>query len=158
MPGRTHDYALTVCWTGDRGTGTSDIRGYGRDHEVSAAGKPTLLGSADRAFRGDPDRWNPEELLLAALSQCHLLAYLSVAALDGVVVTGYSDEAVGQLVETAGNSGHFAWAELRPRVTVADAAMAERAQELHHEAHRQCFIANSVNFEVRNVPSVVVAG
>ncbi|UQX88023.1 OsmC family protein [Jatrophihabitans telluris] len=152
MPGRTHDYRLSVTWTGNRGAGTADIRGYGRDHAVSAEGKPGLLGSADRAFRGDPSRWNPEELLLAALSQCHMLAYLSVAALAGVVVTDYSDEATGRMVEAAGNSGRFEWAELHPVVTVADESMIEAAGHLHAEARRQCFIANSVNFEVRHVP------
>ena len=79
-----HHYALQVEWTGNRGSGTSDYKSYGRDHLVRANGNPTIVGTSDRAFRGDPERWNPEQLLLAALSQCHMLSYLHEAAVNGV--------------------------------------------------------------------------
>ena len=149
---RTHSYDVTVAWTGNRGSGTSDYRSYGRDHELSKPGKPVLLGSSDPAFRGDVDRWNPEELLVAALSQCHLLWYLHLASVAGVVVLDYSDEPLGTLRHTPDGGGQFSEVVLRPLVTVAEADMLERAQTVHAEANRLCYIARSVNFPVRHVP------
>lgn len=149
----THEYDVAVTWTGNRGAGTSGYRTYGRDHEVTTAGAPPLLGSSDPAFRGDADRWNPEQLLVAALSQCHLLSYLHVAADAGVVVTAYTDDAHGVMTQTSDGGGHFVEVVLRPRVTVAEEAMVDRATALHDRAHELCFIANSVNFPVRHEPT-----
>ena len=149
-----HRYELRVEWTGDEGAGTASHAGYGRDHTISAAGKPDLLGSSDPAFRGDASRYNPEELLVASLSTCHLLWYLSSCAAARVVVVSYTDDPVGTMVEEAGGSGRFTEVLLRPRVTVADPAMIERARALHDAAHRNCFIARSVNFPVRHEPGV----
>jgi organic hydroperoxide reductase OsmC/OhrA len=153
-----HSYEVAVEWQGNRGTGTSDYRSYGREHLVTAKGKPDIPGSADRAFRGDIERWNPEELLLAALSQCHLLSYLHVAASHGIVVTAYSDSASGVMEQTSDGGGHFVSATLRPLVTIAPGddpdARLELAQSLHHEASEKCFIAASVNFPVHHEPSV----
>ena len=154
MVGR-HHYATELTWTGNTGSGTSSYRSYRRTCEVAAPGKPTLAGSSDPHFRGDADRWNPEELLVAALSQCHLLAFLHEAALAGVVVVGYSDSAGGTL-RTEGNGGRMTEVVLRPVVTVAAAAMAERCAELHDRAHAICFIAASVAFPVRHEPVVRV--
>ncbi len=147
-----HHYALTVEWTGDRGTGTSGYRDYGRDHVVRAEGGRAIEGSSDRAFFGDPERWNPEELLVAALAQCHMLSYLHVAQRHGVVVTGYTDQASGTLT-TDDAGGRFASVTLRPEVVVSDPAQVELAQELHEEASRLCFIASSVSFPVRHEPT-----
>ena len=155
--GRLHAYAITTTWTGDRGEGTTGYRAYGRDHDLDADGRPTLAASSDPAFRGDADRWNPELLLVAALSDCHLLAYLHLCAVNGVVVTGYRDEATGTM-EQVGDGGRFTEVVLRPVVTVADASMIERANALHHDAHESCFIAASVNFPVDHEPTVHVAG
>lgn len=149
---RTHRYRLTVRWTGDTGAGTSDYRGYRRDHEVLAPDKPPLLGSSDPAFRGDPRRWSPEELLLAALAQCHMLWYLHLASTHGVVVLAYTDDPEATMDEHADGSGEFTEAVLRPAVTVADPAMVETATALHEHAHRLCFIARSVAFPVRHEP------
>jgi organic hydroperoxide reductase OsmC/OhrA len=151
---RTHRYELAVSWTGNRGTGTSGYRDYGRDHQVSADGRPPIAGSADPTFRGDKTRWNPELELLAALSQCHMLSYLHVCVNAGVVVTAYADEPYAVMAETTDGGGHFTEVVLRPRVTVADPAMADQAQELHAEASAKCFIASSVNFPVRHEPTV----
>lgn len=151
-----HAYEAIVTWTGNRGTGTSGYRDYDRTNEVTADGPPPLPGSSDPAFRGAKDRWNPEQLLLAALAQCHLLAYLHLCADNGVVVVAYTDRARGTL-RTRGGGGAFAEAVLAPRVTVATADMVERAQALHDDAHRACFIAASVNFPVRHEPVTVVA-
>ena len=145
---RTHAYAITTTWTGNRGEGTASYRAYGRDHDLDATGRPTLAASSDPAFRGEADRWNPELLLVAALSDCHLLAYLHLCAVNGVVVTAYRDEATGTM-EEVGGGGQFTEVVLRPVVTVADESMIERANALHHDAHASCFIASSVNFPVR---------
>ncbi|MEU4743073.1 OsmC family protein [Actinosynnema sp. NPDC023658] len=147
---REHNYEVAVRWTGNTGSGTSAYRAYGRDHDVVVDGKPMLEGSADPAFRGTPERWNPEELLVASLSQCHLLTYLSVCARSGVVVTDYTDTASGVMREGPGGSGRFVEVVLRPEVTVADPSMVDKAVALHEEAHEACFIANSVNFPVRH--------
>jgi organic hydroperoxide reductase OsmC/OhrA len=155
---RTHRYDLTTSWTGNRGSGTSGYRDYGRDHVIGSAGRPDLAGSSDPVFRGDKTRWNPELELVAALSACHLMSYLHVCTTAGVVVTGYEDAPYGLLAETDDDGGHFTEVVLRPRVTVAEASMAERAQELHKLANEKCFIASSVNFPVRHEPSVTVAG
>lgn len=148
-----HTYETELRWTGNRGTGTRSYRGYGRDHEVLAAGKPTIPGSSDPGFRGDRQRWNPEELLVASLSQCHMLWYLNLAAVNGVVVTAYTDAPTGTMQEDDDGGGRFTRVTLRPLVTVADAAMLTRADALHDEAHRKCFIANSVGFPVIHEPT-----
>jgi len=158
---REHRYSLTVDWTGNRGAGTADHRDYGREHLVSAPTKPDLLGSSDPAFRGDPARWNPEELLVASLAQCHMLWFLSLAASAGIVVTGYTDRPTGTMAEEAGGAGQFTEVTLNPDVTVRDrgsrdvpgADLASLIESLHHRANEMCFIARSVNFAVRHLPT-----
>ena len=149
MTGPEHSYAVDLRWTGDRGTGTSGYRDYDRSYEVRCEGKPVLAGSADPTFRGDRTKWNPEEMLLSALSSCHMLAYLHLCADVGVVVLGYADSAVGTMVLQPDGSGRFTSVTLRPRVQIARENSAAMAQALHHRAHELCFIANSVNFPVR---------
>lgn len=151
-----HHYALDLVWEGNRGTGTSGYRDYGRDVLLRAAGKPDLAGSADPTFRGDATRWNPEELLLAALAQCHLLSYLHSAVNHGIVVVAYDDSPVGTM-EQVGQGGRFTEVVLRPRVVITDAAQADLAREIHEEAGRNCFIAASVAFPVRHQPAIEIA-
>jgi organic hydroperoxide reductase OsmC/OhrA len=153
-----HNYEMALVWTGNQGTGTSAYRAYGRAHEVTAPGRPPLLGSADPAFRGETDRWNPELLLIAALSGCHLMSYLHVCVEGGVVVTGYTDKPTGSMTQTPGGGGRFTEVVLRPRVTVASAGQVDLAIRLHQDASARCFIANSVNFPVRHEPVVEIAG
>jgi organic hydroperoxide reductase OsmC/OhrA len=154
----THRYELSVSWTGNRGTGTSGYRDYSRDHEMSAAGKPVIAASSDPGFRGDATRWNPEELLVASLSQCHLLWYLHLCAEAGVVVTSYVDAPTGTLVmDETGGGGQFSEVTLRPAVVVAAAAMVEPALAVHEEIAAVCFVARSVNFPVRHEPTVGVS-
>jgi organic hydroperoxide reductase OsmC/OhrA len=152
-----HRYALTVQWTGNRGDGTSSYRSYSRDHDVLIPGLPPLKGSADPTFHGDRERYNPEQLLLAALAQCHMLSYLHVAVKHGVVVTDYRDEATGMMRLNRDGSGQFERVVLNPRVTVADSGQADLAASLHHEANQVCFIARSVNFPVEHRPVTVAA-
>jgi organic hydroperoxide reductase OsmC/OhrA len=156
MP-RIHRYGVSVTWTGNRGTGTSGYRAYARDHDVTAGGPPVIAASSDAAFRGDPARWNPELELVAALSQCHMLWYLHLCAMAGVVVTSYTDHADGTMTEDDDGSGRFTEVVLRPRVIIASSEMAETAASLHKEAHAKCFIANSVNFPVRHEPVITAA-
>lgn len=153
---RDHHYAVTTTWTGNLGTGTASYRGYSRHHDVAFAGKPALPGSSDPTFRGDATRYNPEELLLSALSQCHLLSYLHVCVSNGIVVTAYTDAATGTMITNADGSGAFSEVVLHPQVTISvgDPALAER---LHDDAHRLCFIANSVSFPVRHEPELISA-
>jgi organic hydroperoxide reductase OsmC/OhrA len=146
-----HHFAVTTNWTGNRGTGTSHYRAYGRENIVNASGKPPISGSSARVFHGDPERWNPEELLIAALSQCHLLSFLHVATNRGVVVTSYDDNATGILSLGADGGGHFASVTLRPMVTVTTGDVAS-IEALHREAREKCFIAASVNFPVNHEP------
>jgi organic hydroperoxide reductase OsmC/OhrA len=151
-----HHYAVRVQWQGNLGAGTSDHRAYSRDLLITSEGNPQIEGSSDPAFRGAPERWNPEELMLAALSECHLLSYLYVAVKHGVVVTAYEDDAVGAIVQTADGGGHFTSVTLRPVVTIA-AGDPDVARAIHQEASQKCFIAASVNFPVRHEPRIVVA-
>jgi organic hydroperoxide reductase OsmC/OhrA len=144
-----HRYTIQLAWTGNRGEGTSSYRSYERSHVISVPGKPSIPGSSDPAFRGDRARYNPEELLVASLSGCHMLWYLHLCADAGIVVTHYADEAVGTMVETADGGGHFTEVVLRPAVVIAPGGDVEHARQLHHRAHELCFIASSVNFPVR---------
>jgi organic hydroperoxide reductase OsmC/OhrA len=155
---KTHRYAVTVTWTGNTGSGTSDYRSYERRHEISAgARKPVIPGSSDPAFRGDPSRWNPEELLVASVSACHKLWYLHLCADASIVVLNYVDRAEGIMQEDADGSGRFERVILRPEVTIAPGSDVSKARELHHLAHAKCFIANSVNFPVEHEPEVTTA-
>jgi organic hydroperoxide reductase OsmC/OhrA len=145
-----HSFKTTLRWTGNLGSGTSSYREYSRDHEVSAPQKVApVLGSSAKIYRGDEHRYNPEELLVAALSSCHMLAYLHLCSDAGIVVTAYEDEAEGTMRTNPDGSGEFVEAVLHPNVRLADAARAAEAGALHERAHEMCFIARSVNFPVR---------
>lgn len=152
---KTHHYAVIVEWTGNTGTGTSDYRSYERMHEISAGTeKPAIPGSSDPAFRGDAARWNPEELLVAALSACHKLWYLHLCAEAGIVVFAYTDHAEGIMEETSDGSGSFREVILRPKVTVAPGSDLVKADALHDAAHAKCYIARSVNFPIHHEPEI----
>jgi organic hydroperoxide reductase OsmC/OhrA len=153
----THSYQLALRWTGNNGSGTTSYRAYRRDHEVHAPGKPVLAGSSDPAFRGDPRRWNPEELLVASLAQCHMLWYLHLAATAGVVVVEYTDNATGTMIEDEDGGGQFSQVVLRPMVTVAELQMAARADSLHDDVPAKCFINRSVNFPVHHRPQTWIS-
>ena len=150
-----HHYKAITTWVGNRGQGTVDYKSYDRNHNIHINGKPTLLCSSDPSFRGDKTRQNPEELLVASLSGCHMLWYLHLCSVNNVVVTDYLDEASGSMEENSDGSGQFTEVVLRPKVTVTDESMIEKANALHHEANKMCFIARSVNFPVRHQPEAV---
>jgi organic hydroperoxide reductase OsmC/OhrA len=148
-----HRYELTVEWTGDRGTGTRSYTGYGRDHIVSAEGLPKIRASADPSFRGEDSRWNPEQLFVASLSQCHMLWFLHLCADSGVVVLEYVDHPVGTMVTGKDGRGEFTEVLLRPAVAVAGQDQVERTWDLHDRAHEMCFISRSVKCPVRHEPT-----
>lgn len=147
-----HHYTITTTWTGNLGTGTSHYRAYARDHELAVAGRAPIPGSSDVAFRGDGQRYNPEELLVGALSSCHMLWYLHLCATAGVVVESYVDVAEGTMQLDADGGGRFVEVVLRPQCRHAGAVAPEQLRQLHTEAHRLCFVASSVNFPVRVAP------
>jgi organic hydroperoxide reductase OsmC/OhrA len=148
---REHNYRVNVIWTGNTGSGTSGYQAYKRDHEISVVGKPPIPGSSDPKFRGDAARYNPEELLVAALSTCHMLWYLHLCADAGIVVESYEDRAEGTMKETTEGGGRFVSVKLRPHVRVIGSI--EQAEALHQRARELCFIANSVNFPVEHEPA-----
>jgi organic hydroperoxide reductase OsmC/OhrA len=152
-----HTYNVRVDWTGNDGEGTKTYKGYRRDHTIASEGKPPIQGSSDPAFRGDRARYNPEELLVASLSSCHMLWYLHLCSANGVTVLEYSDAASGDLQEGNDGSGEFVRVLLRPAVKVAAGDDRTKALALHSEAHRLCFIARSVNFPVDLAPEIVEA-
>jgi organic hydroperoxide reductase OsmC/OhrA len=154
---KRHTYHTQVDWTGNTGEGTKTYKGYGRDHTITSEGKPAIQGSSDPAFRGDATRYNPEELLVASLSSCHMLWYLHLCAVNKVTVIEYSDRASGVMEEAEEGSGAFVRVELRPVVTILAGDDRVKALALHGEAHGYCFIANSVKFPVEVTPEVTHA-
>lgn len=153
---KTHRYFVDVVWTGNLGAGTRDYRAYDRSHEIRSAGKATILGSSDPAFRGDPLRWNPEELFVSTISTCHQLWYLHFCASSNVTVISYEDRAEGVMEEDGLNGGRFTSVTLRPRVAITAGSDESAAREAHERAHQVCFIANSVNVTISVEPEIVV--
>lgn len=154
---KQHHYQVNITWTGNSGTGTSNYKTYERSHDISVPQKAMISASSDSAFRGDGTKHNPEDLLVSSLSSCHMLWYLHLCATAGVVVVAYTDQAMGIMEETPDGSGRFTSVTLNPVVTVTDEYMVDKANALHHEANKYCFIANSVNFPVLHQPTCKVA-
>lgn len=148
-----HHYKLKITWTGNRGEGTINYQGYDRNHTIQSDNKIAIAGSSDPSFRGDPGRYNPEEMLVASLSACHMLWFLHLCTTVGVVVTAYTDEATGIMEETANGGGRFKEVTLHPVITLKEASMKAKADALHAKAHELCFIANSVNFPIHLQPT-----
>lgn len=151
---KQHHYTVEVRWTGNLGEGTRSYQSYARTHDINSGRKPTIAGSSDPAFRGNDDRWNPEDLMVAAVSACHKLWYLHLCAVAGVNVVAYVDHAEGVMIEDAKCGGYFSGVTLRPEVTVTAESDAAKAAALHHDAHEKCFIANSLNFPIACEPSI----
>jgi organic hydroperoxide reductase OsmC/OhrA len=153
---KTHKYHLAVTWTGNKGKGTIGYRDYERSYDINVDGKQILQGSADAVFLGDPTKYNPEELLLASISSCHMLWYLHLCAEAGVVVDAYTDQAKGTMIETENGGGKFEAITLYPTVTVLQQDVVEMASLLHKKANELCFIANSVNFKVLHEAVIII--
>lgn len=155
---KTHSYAVTLRWTGNLGTGNATYRGYARDHEISGDGKATIAGSSDPAFRGDPSRWNPEELFIASVAGCHKLWYLHLCLDAGIVVEDYVDYATGEMAEHPDGSGEITSVMLRPEVTISAESDAELAAAIHGKVGAICFIARSVKCEIHHEPVIRKSG
>lgn len=151
---KEHVYRTLTVWTGASKGSTSSYESYSREYTVTIDGKSRLVGSADPTFRGDPSLHNPEELLVIALSTCHMLSYLALCARSGIQVTSYSDEAVGKMAQKDGKI-RFTEVVLHPKVVIEAGDALEKARTLHHDAHHVCFIANSVSFPVLHEPIVL---
>lgn len=152
---KEHRYTAAVTWTGNLGEGTRSYKGYARHYDIACPGKPILRSSADPAYLGDSERHNPEDLLVAALSACHMLWYLHLCAVGEVAVTAYRDVADGVMRTNPDGSAQFEKVTLRPHVTIARDSCAETAMRLHERANAMCFIARSVNFPVEHIPEIV---
>jgi len=152
----THEFACRLVWTGAAKGGTTNYETYSRECRVDFAGKPSIRSTAAAVFRGDHALSNPEDLLVASLSICHFLSYVALCARQGVNVIAYEDDASGKL-ERVEKNFKFTDVLLKPRVTIAPGSDPELARSLHEKAHHECFIANSVNFPVRNEPAISVA-
>ena len=154
MSGRMHSYEVDLHWTGNGQQGSVPFRRHVRDYTLSIEGKPPIAGSSDRVFRGDPSRWNPEDLLVASLAACHKLWYMGLCVDAGITVVAYDDHATGTMVEDETGAGQFVEVVLRPDVTIAVGGDLDAAMALHEIAHARCFIARSVNFAVEHEPSI----
>jgi organic hydroperoxide reductase OsmC/OhrA len=148
-----HHYKLTTTWQGNKGEGTKNVKAYDRSHSVSIIGKPELHLTTDNPAVGDKTKLNPEDLLVTAISSCHMLSYLYVCAMEGIVITAYTDNATGIMIEKESGGGSFKEVTLNPTCQVENESMITRAIELHHKAHEICYIANSVNFDVKCNPT-----
>jgi organic hydroperoxide reductase OsmC/OhrA len=153
----THTFETTLVWPAEAGQTLPPDAAFSRNSVLAAPGKPFIAASSPIVFGGDATRYNPEEMLMLSLSQCHMLTYLAIAAKKRMGILGYEDRAAGTL--GMGPSGKMQMVDvlLRPRVTVARGTILADAQALHEKAHANCFVANSMNFTVRNEPSVVEA-
>jgi organic hydroperoxide reductase OsmC/OhrA len=148
-----HNYKLTTLWTGNKGDGTKNIRTYDRSHTVKIDGKPEIFLTTDNPAVGDKSKLNPEDLLVSAISSCHMLSYLYLCSLEGIIITAYTDNATGIMIEKPSGGGSFKEVNLNPTFYVSDEKMVEKAIDLHHKAHEICYIANSVNFDVKCYPT-----
>lgn len=155
---KEHQYKTALTWTGNKGSGTMDYRSYDRNYVISIDHKADLSGSSDSAFLGDKTQHNPEDLLVSSLSSCHMLWYLHLCSQNDIIVMDYKDNAVGTMIEEPNGSGRFTGVTLNPVVTITNKADIDKANALHEQANKMCFIANSCNFPVKHQPHCVVEG
>ncbi|WBU89104.1 OsmC family protein [Cellulophaga omnivescoria] len=155
---KKHNYEITVAWTGNEGNGTQNYTSYNRNHTITANHKyGEIKGSSDPSFLGDKTKYNPEDLFLSSLSSCHMLWYLHLCSVHKIVVNSYVDNAIGTMEETEDGSGKFTGVTLQPKVIITDPKMLEKANELHKQANKMCFIANSCNFKIDHKPNITVS-
>lgn len=145
---KQHNYNLAIKCTGNKENGTMSYLAYERSYIVMAENKKDILCSSDPSFRGDKTKYNPEELSVASISSCHMLWYLHICSDAGVIVIDYSDNATGMMQETEDGAGRFTEVIFYPKVIVKYKTMIDKAIELHQQANKLCFIANSYNFPI----------
>ncbi|WP_369049163.1 OsmC family protein [Tenacibaculum sp. UWU-22] len=153
---KNHIYEITVEWTGNQGEGTLSYQSYSRNHQIIADGKyAEIKGSSDPLFLGDKTRYNPEDLFLSSLSACHMLWYLHLCATHKIVVTEYLDNAIGIMEKTQNGIEKFTQVTLNPTIKITDKNKINQATQLHIEANKKCFIANSCNFKIHHKPTII---
>ena len=153
---KKHNYKIKVEWTGNEGNGTLNYKSYNRNHTIIIDGKYDVInGCSDPSFLGDKTRYNPEDLFLSSLSACHMLWYLHLCSAHKIIVTEYLDIATGTMEETENGSGKFTEVTLNPKVKITDESRIKKANELHEEANKMCFIANSCNFKIKHKPNTI---
>ncbi|KAA5973667.1 MULTISPECIES: OsmC family protein [unclassified Pantoea] len=151
-----HNYTSRIFWTGNLGTGTSGYKAYARTWDIAISGKEVIHCSNDPLLGGDASKMNPEDLLISSLSACHMLWYLHLASDAGITVLGYEDSPLATGEISKGGAGRFISAVLRPTITVAEETNLDAATAIHHEIHKVCFIARSVNFPVSCEPEFII--
>ena len=155
---KSHRYQVKIEWTGNLGEGTRGYKSYARSHRISAPGKEPILASSDPAFRGDPMKYNPEEMLVASISTCHMLWFLHLASVNDIIIVDYQDHPEGLMQETSNGGGFFEQVLLKPSIVVNHPVENDKIEELHQQANKLCFIANSVKFPVLHQPEIIVKG
>jgi organic hydroperoxide reductase OsmC/OhrA len=153
---KKHEYRTNLIWTGNLGQGTEKYNAYTRDYTIGVLNKAAILGSSDPAFLGDKNKHNPEDLLVSSISSCHMLWFLHLASVNGIVVIDYTDTATGVMIEKEDGSGYFESVTLHPVVTITDPAKIDEANEIHGQANKFCFISNSLNFKIKHKPITLV--
>lgn len=156
MKRKSQEYRVRIAWTGNRGTGTSAYRAYDRNWDLESPGKPVVHCSNDPALGGDPSRYNPEDMLVTAIASCHMLWYLHLCSVAGIIVTSYSDEPVGVMGLQIDGAGQFEKVTLHPRIALKPGSNVEKARALHGEIHKYCFVSRSVNFPVLHEPIIII--
>jgi organic hydroperoxide reductase OsmC/OhrA len=145
---KQHHYHAKITWEGNTGEGTQAYTSYKRDYQIELKDKPIIHASADPAFKGDAGKLNPEEMLLSALSSCHMLWFLHECADHGIIVESYVDDAKGLMEEQTGQGGRFEEVILQPIVVIRNSEHLALSLDLHESASNKCFIKNSCNFPV----------
>ncbi len=151
---KIHLYESKISWTGNLGSGTSGYKNYSRSYDISVAQKPVIHGSSDPMFSGDISKHNPEDLLLSSISSCHMLWYLHLCSDNNIIVEEYNDIATAKMQIDSNGSGKFIEATLNPTIRIKNMEHMKLANELHELAHKYCFIANSLNFEILINPNI----
>ncbi len=155
-----HHFRIRLEWPADPAQTAHPDANFSRNAILSVDGKAVVEASAPTVFGGDASRFNPEELLIMSLADCHMLTYLAIASKRGLQVLHYADAAEGTLaIGEFGTAGKMSMQEvvLHPRVLVAKGTNLEEAKRMHEKAHANCFVANSVNFPVRCRADIIEA-
>lgn len=157
MSRTAHRYVAEVSWQRAADEAFTDNR-YSRRHQLRFDGGSEVRGSSSPLSvtvpMSDPSAVDPEEMFVASVAACHMLWFLSIAAKQGYVVDSYRDAAAGVMTRNAAGKLWISSVTLRPEVTFSGVTKptAQRLEQLHHSAHSECFIANSVKSEVRCEP------
>ena len=149
---KNHEYYTMLTWTGNLGVGTKNYKSYSRNYRIDINNKIAIEGSSDPNFLGDMSKHNPEELLVSSISSCHMLWFLHLASSKGIIVLDYIDNAKGIMIENEDGSGYFESVTLNPIVTISDISKINETNDLHQQANKYCFIANSLNFKITHHP------